>query len=208
MRIVYNGYYANVCRKDVHDLKFREMTKEQLCEESFIDLGHAILEEKHESLTLQELLDEIKKLNKFTEAQMKERKLQYYTDMNIDGRFLAISENRWGLREWYPVEQIEEETAPTVKVRKKKSKTSKDDDDLEDDTDDDEIAFEEDFDEFVEDVEDFDLDDDDDEDEDEDDEVVEIEEVVAEELLTTTDEFEIVVDEDDDDEDDEDEDEQ
>jgi DNA-directed RNA polymerase subunit delta len=208
MRIVYNGYYANVCRKDVHVLKFREMTKEQLSEESFIDLGHAILEEKHESLTLQELLDEIKKLNKFTEAQMKERKLQYYTDMNIDGRFLAISENRWGLREWYPVEQIEEETAPTVKVRKKKSKTSKDDDDLEDDTDDDEIAFEEDFDEFVEDVEDFDLDDDDDEDEDEDDEVVEIEEVVAEELLTTTDEFEIVVDEDDDDEDDEDEDEQ
>ena len=180
------------------------MTKEQISEESFIELGHAILEEKHESLTLQELLDEIKKLNKFTEAQMKERKLQYYTDMNIDGRFLAISENRWGLREWYPVEQIEEETAPTVKVRKKKSK-SKDDDDLEDDTDDDEIAFEEDFDEFVEDVEDFDLDDDDD-DEDEDDEVVEIEEVVAEELLTTTDEFEIVVDdEDEDEEEDEDE---
>ncbi|MDX1806799.1 DNA-directed RNA polymerase subunit delta [Paenisporosarcina macmurdoensis] len=188
-------------------MKFREMTKEQICEESFIDLGHAILEEKHESLTLQELLDEIKKLNKFTEAQMKERKLQYYTDMNIDGRFLAISENRWGLREWYPVEQIEEETAPTVKVRKKKSK-SKGEDDIEDDTDDDEIAFEEDFDEFVEDVEDFDLDDDDDDDDDEDDDVVEIEEVVAEELLTTTDEFEIVVDEEDEEEDeDEDEDE-
>jgi DNA-directed RNA polymerase subunit delta len=200
MRFVYNGYYANVCRKDVHNLKFREMTKEQICEESFIDLGHAILEEKHESLTLQELLDEIKKLNKFTEAQMKERKLQYYTDMNIDGRFLAISENRWGLREWYPVEQIEEETAPTVKVRKKKSKASKDDDDI------DEIAFEEDFDEFVEDVEDFDLDDDDDDDEDEDEEE-EIEAVVAEELLDTTDEFEIVVDEEDEEDEDEDEDE-
>ena len=50
---------------------------------------------------------------------------QFYTDMNIDGRFLAIAENQWGLREWYPVEQIEEETAPTVKVRKKKRKSSR-----------------------------------------------------------------------------------
>jgi len=191
MRFVYNGYYANVCRKDVHDLNFREMTKEQIIEESFIELGHAILEEKRESLTLQELLDEIQKLNQFTDEQVKDRMLQYYTDMNIDGRFLAISENRWGLREWYPVEQIEEETAPTVKVRKKKAKAAVDEDDLEDDSDDDEIAFEEDFDEFVEDVdgeeeEDFDLDDDDEEEEDE------IEEVVVEELLETDDEFEIV----------------
>ncbi|MGB3261108.1 DNA-directed RNA polymerase subunit delta [Paenisporosarcina sp.] len=184
-------------------MKFREMTTEQLSEESFIDLGYAILEEKHESLTLQELLDEIKKLNHFTDAQMKERMLQYYTDMNIDGRFLAISENRWGLREWYPVEQIEEETAPTVKVRKKKAKAAVDEDDLEDDSDDDEIAFEEDFDEFVEEVdgedEDFDLDEDDDEEE-----IEEIEEVAAEELLDTDDEFEIV-DEEDEEEEDEDE---
>lgn len=195
---VYNGYYANVCRRDVHDLNFREMTLEEINEESFIELGHAILEEKHESLTLQELMDEIQKLNKFTDAQMKERMLQYYTDMNIDGRFLAISENRWGLREWYPVEQIEEETAPTVKVRKKKSKAV-DDDDL-DDSDDDEIAFEEDFDEFVEDVdaddEDFDLDDDDE------DEEEEIEEEVVEELLESDDEFEIVDEEEDEEEED------
>jgi len=176
------------------------MTKEQLSEESFIDLGHAILEEKHESLTLQELLDEIKKLNKFTEVKMKERKLQYYTDMNIDGRFLAISENRWGLREWYPVEQIEEETAPTVKVRKKKAKASKDDDDF-DDSDDNEIAFEEDFDEFVEDGEegDFDLD--------EDDEEEEVDEESAKELLNSDDEFEIDDEDEDEDEDEEEEDE-
>ncbi len=174
------------------------MTIEELREESFIDLGYAILEEKHESLTLQELMDEIKKLNHFTEEQMKERMLQYYTDMNIDGRFLAISENRWGLREWYPVEQIEEETAPTVKVRKKKAKTAVDDEDL-DDSDDDEISFEEDFDEFVEDVdaeEDFDLDDDDEDEE-------EIAEVPAEEILDTDDEFEIVDDEDEEDEEEE-----
>lgn len=179
------------------------MTKEQLKEESFIDLGYAVLEEKHESLTLQELLNEIQALNGFTNAQMKERMLQYYTDMNIDGRFLAISENRWGLREWYPVEQIEEETAPTVKVRKKKAKAAADDDDL-DDTDDDEITFEEDFDEFVEvdaddDDDDFDIDEDDEDEE----EVAEIEVEVAVDLIETDDDFEIVEDEEEDEDEDE-----
>jgi len=182
-------------------LNFRQMTTDQLSEESFIELGHAILEEKRESLTLQELLDEIQKLNKFTDEQMKERLLQYYTDMNIDGRFLAISENRWGLREWYPVEQIEEETAPTVKVRKKKAKAAVDEDDLDDDSDDDEIAFEDDFDEFVEDVDD----EDDDDDLDLDDDEEEIEEVVVEELVDADDEFEIVDEDDEDEEDEEDE---
>ena len=31
-------------------------------------------------------------------------------------------ENTWGLREWYKIETIEEETAPTVKTRKRKQK--------------------------------------------------------------------------------------
>ncbi len=185
---VYNGKYANGHRKDVHDLKFREMTTAQLQEESLIDLGFAILEDKKNALTLTDLFDEIQKLNGFTDEEMAARKPQFYTDMNIDGRFLAIAENQWGLREWYPVEQIEEETAPTVKVRKKKTKAVEDDD-LEE-LDEDEIVFEEEFDEFIE-----------DEDEDEDDEVVvdfeeEIDEEIEEDLIDEDeDEFEIIDDE-------------
>ncbi|WP_185907828.1 DNA-directed RNA polymerase subunit delta [Psychrobacillus soli] len=133
-------------------MNFREMTTAQLVEESLIDIGFAILEDKKNALTLTDLFDEIQKLNGFTDEEMAERKPQFYTDMNIDGRFLAIAENQWGLREWYPVEQIEEETAPTVKVRKKKAKAVEDDD--LDDLDEDEIVFEEEFDEFIEDEED------------------------------------------------------
>ncbi|WP_186321447.1 DNA-directed RNA polymerase subunit delta [Bacillus sp. FJAT-22090] len=169
-------------------MKFREMTTAQLQEESLIDLGFAILEDKKNALTLTDLFDEIQKLNGFTDEEMAARKPQFYTDMNIDGRFLAIAENQWGLREWYPVEQIEEETAPTVKVRKKKTKAVEDDD-LEE-LDEDEIVFEEEFDEFIE-----------DEDEDEDDEVVvdfeeEIDEEIEEDLIDEDeDEFEIIDDE-------------
>lgn len=194
---VYNEKYAGELRKDVHDLKFREMTTVQLQEESLIDLAFAILEDKKNSLTLKELFDEIQHFNGLTDEEMASRKPQFYTDMNIDGRFLAIAENQWGLREWYPVEQIEEESAPTVKVRKKKDKVV--DDDLED-LDEDEIIFEEEFDEFVE---------DDDEDEDEDEPVIEfvgeeIDEVIEEDLIDEDDdEFEIDEDLDEEDEEEE-----
>ena len=67
-------------------------------------------------------MDEIRKLNGITVKAMKEKMQQFYTDMNIDGRFLSINDNRWGLREWYPVDQIEVETAPVVKVAEKKKK--------------------------------------------------------------------------------------
>ena len=99
------------------------MTKEQLAEESLIDLAYAILEERKSQLHLM-TIKRNSKLKWFTDEEMKARQVQFYTDMNIDGRFLLNHENGWGLREWYKVETIEEETAPTVKARKKKIKSS------------------------------------------------------------------------------------
>ena len=105
------------------------MTKEQLAEESLIDLAYAILEEGKAAIAFNDLVKEIQNLNGFSDAEMKSRLVQFYTDMNIDGRFLLNHESGWGLREWYKVETIEEETAPTVKARKKKSKAVIDDED-------------------------------------------------------------------------------
>lgn len=138
----------------MHSLNLRELSKEELIEESFVDLTYAMLEETHETRTYSELVGEIENLLGLSREDMKARLVQFYTDLNIDGRFLILGENRWGLREWYPVEQIEEESAPTVKVRKKKAKTQEEDDyddlDLEHE---DELEFD-----------DFDEDDDDDDD--------------------------------------------
>ncbi|KYG90316.1 DNA-directed RNA polymerase subunit delta [Metasolibacillus sp. FSL K6-0083] len=126
------------------------MTKEQLAEESLIDLAYAILEERKSPLLFADLLKEIQVYNGLSDAEMKTRLIQFYTDMNIDGRFLLNHENGWGLRIWYKIETIEEETAPTVKVRKKKSKQVEDEDEEIEDLDEEDIGFEEDFDEFVE----------------------------------------------------------
>ena len=134
----------------MHELNFREMTKEQLAEESLINLAYAILTEKRASVSFNDLLTIIKELVGYSDEEIKSRLLQFYTDMNVDGRFLFNQETGWGLREWFKVEQIEEETAPSVKTHKKKSKATLDDDDLEEDLEEDEIDFDEDYEEFVE----------------------------------------------------------
>ncbi|MBG9454722.1 DNA-directed RNA polymerase subunit delta [Lysinibacillus sphaericus] len=131
-------------------MNFREMTKEQLAEESLINLAYAILNEKRASVSYNDLLTIMQELVGYSDEEIKARLLQFYTDLNVDGRFLFNQETGWGLREWYKVEQIEEETAPSVKTHKKKSKAALDDEeDLEEDLEED-IDFDEDYEEFVE----------------------------------------------------------
>lgn len=156
------------------------MTKEQLAEESLIDLTFAILDDKKSTITFDELLNVLQQLNGASDEYMQEQLLQFYTDMNIDGRFLLNQEGQWGLREWYKVEQIEEETAPTVKTRKKKAKIVADDDLEEIEVDEDDLVFEEDYEEFVS--------DDEDEDDDDEDDVLDFDAVVDEDDLVTIEE--------------------
>lgn len=134
----------------MHELNFREMTKAQLAEESLIDLAFAILEEKKVAIPFENLIKMIQEFNGYSDEEMKSRLVQFYTDLNVDGRFLLENDKGWGLREWYKVEQIEEETAPSVKARKKKSKSSVDEDELEEleeDIEEDDIVFEDEFEE-------------------------------------------------------------
>lgn len=171
----------------MHELNFREMTKEQLAEESLINLAYAILTEKRASVSFNDLLTIIKELVGYSDEEIKSRLLQFYTDMNIDGRFLFNQETGWGLREWFKVEQIEEETAPSVKTHKKKSKSTLDDeDDLEEDLEEEDIDFDEDYEEFVEEdveeeKEDIDFDEDD---------IEDIEDEIDEDFIEEDEEFE------------------
>ena len=100
----------------MHELNFRELTTEQLNEESLINLAYSILVDKGQPLTFKEINDTILSLDARTAAELEAAIVQFYTDINIDGRFIVLGENRWGLREWYAIDQVEEETAPTVKV--------------------------------------------------------------------------------------------
>lgn len=178
-------------------LKLQQLSKEQRNEMSFIEVAKYIFEEKREAMPFNELVAEIGKFLELTENELRQRMLQFYTDINIDGEFISLGENRWGLRDWYPFDQMEEEIIIPVKPKKKKAKKAA----IEDD-------------ELELDDEDYDLDEDDldDEEEEEEDESLEaLREAEADDDLVD-DEFEIEEDEeldiDEEDEDDEEEEEE
>jgi DNA-directed RNA polymerase subunit delta len=161
------------------DMNLQDLTQDQLKEEALIDLAFALLEERREPMEFPALMAELGRMIGLSEEETKERLVRFYTDMNIDGRFLALGDGRWALREWYPVDKIEEETAPSVKPRKRKAKAKVvEDEDEEIIEDDEDVDFDEDFDEFADDEEeDFEIDDEEEED------VEELEDDEEDELL-------------------------
>ncbi|RBP04820.1 DNA-directed RNA polymerase subunit delta [Rossellomorea aquimaris] len=145
-------------------MSLKQLSKEELRQTSFIELAHEILTEKKKAMPFEDIVKEIKGLLGISEKEVRSRLLQFYTDLNVEGRFIAMGDNSWGLREWYPVDQIEEETVPTMKSSKKKKAKKKVDEDLDledfDDLDDEDL----DYDDLDDTDDDDDLTDDDDDD--------------------------------------------
>lgn len=106
-------------------MSLKKMSKQQIEEISMIDLATIILEEEREAIDFNEIFRRIAKMKNFSEAQKEHNISQFYTDMNVDGQFMTIGTNRWGLKRWYPVEQMEEEIANLPQKRKKKKKKRK-----------------------------------------------------------------------------------
>ncbi|AYU55753.1 DNA-directed RNA polymerase subunit delta [Staphylococcus debuckii] len=96
-------------------MKIQDYTKEMVDEKSFIDMAHTLLEEKGTTMNLYDIIDEFKSLGHYEDNEhLENRIVQFYTDLNTDGRFLNVGENNWGLRDWYSVDDIEEKIAPTI----------------------------------------------------------------------------------------------
>jgi len=129
-----------------------QYSQEQLQEMSLVELAYLVLSTKREALSFQQLVNEVASLLNLSEEEVRGRIAQFYTDLNIDGRFVCIGENSWGLRAWYPYDQIEEEMAPVVRPKKKK-KSVEDYDDFDDIDELDEDDFDYDLDEYDEEVE-------------------------------------------------------
>ncbi|SET66460.1 DNA-directed RNA polymerase subunit delta [Oceanobacillus limi] len=164
--------------------------REELKNMSMIELAHLILLDEKKAINFREIFDKIAEMKEFTNEQKEEFIAQFYTDLNIDGRFMTLGSNMWGLKRWYPVEQMDEEVNLAPKKKKKKAKKKKkeviEDDEIDIEAEDLDIVDgdveelvdgfaddeDEDFDEIDDDFDDFDedLDDDQEDDDTEDDE--------------------------------------
>ena len=139
---------------------------------SMVEVAYAILEAKNEVLDFNQLLVEIQEYMELSDEALESRMARFYTDLNIDGSFISLGDNRWGLRAWYPIDSIDEEIATSMedeevkKPRKKRKKVNAfGSDDLidynDDDPEDEELIDDEDLDsDDLDDDIDVDLDDD------------------------------------------------
>ncbi|OCA81085.1 DNA-directed RNA polymerase subunit delta [Pradoshia sp. D12] len=175
-------------------MKLANLSKEEVSEMAYIEIANVLLIEKKEAIDFKVMMDKIQKLLGLTDEEVSAKMGQFYTDLNVDGRFISIGDNRWGLKGWYPVEQVEEETVPASKVKKKKKGKKALVDDFDDE---DEVLDFDDLDDFDDDddeddslIDDFDDIDDIDDDEDDDDEDLIEDEVIVEDDYDLDDEEE------------------
>lgn len=89
-------------------MKLRQFEGERKSEIAMIRVAKAVLEEKGEVMDFNDIVLEVTSFIEIDKKEMDNRVVQFYTDINVDGEFISLGENKWGLRNWYPVDSIDE----------------------------------------------------------------------------------------------------
>lgn len=133
----------------MRDLAITQFDGQNRSELSMIEVARAILSDRHETMAFSDLLNEVQTFTGKSDEEIRARLAQFYTDLNIDGSFISLGDNMWGLRSWYPIDSIDEavhldlEEEKENKPKKKRKKINAfladvdDDDDVIDYNDDD-----------------------------------------------------------------------
>jgi DNA-directed RNA polymerase subunit delta len=121
------NYGENIIFKGVLTLSLKQYSEEQLKELSLIELAYELFSETKEPISFYDLVDQMATVLGVTREALLEKLPQFYTELNIDGRFVCLGENRWGLRAWYPYDQAEEEVLPVAKPKKKRKQLEEED---------------------------------------------------------------------------------
>ncbi len=78
---------------------------------SMIEVARAILElrGRDKEMYFSDLVNEIQTYLGKTDLEIREALPYFYSDLNTDGSFIPLGENKWGLRSWYAIDEIDEE---------------------------------------------------------------------------------------------------
>ena len=96
---------------------------------SMIEVARAILETRgrHQEMYFNDLVNEIQNYLAKSNSDIREALPLFYTELNVDGSFIPLGDNKWGLRSWYAIDEVDEEIITleeddeeTPKKRKKK----------------------------------------------------------------------------------------
>lgn len=78
---------------------------------SMIEVARAILEQRgrDNEMYFSDLVNDIQAYLEKSDAAIREALPSFYSDLNTDGSFIPLGENKWGLRSWYAIDEIDEE---------------------------------------------------------------------------------------------------
>lgn len=78
---------------------------------SMIEVARAILEERgrDNEMYFNDLVNEIQNYLEKSNSEIRAGLPTFYSDLNVDGSFIPLGENKWGLRSWYAIDEIDEE---------------------------------------------------------------------------------------------------
>lgn len=118
-------------------------SKEEIQQLPLVELVWEILKTTKEPMYFRDIMAEIQQLRGLTQDEVNDVIARLYTEINIDGRFLCIGQNVWGLNRWYPVDKVAERSLGGKKfVRRSGDAFSDDDEDDDEDEDFDDISIE------------------------------------------------------------------
>lgn len=92
-------------------------TEEQYKKLSLMEVAKIVLAEEKTALKFMDLFNKVAELKQYTDGQKENNLSNFYTDLNLDGRFSTIGANEWGLKRWYPVEQTSEKMLENARSR-------------------------------------------------------------------------------------------
>ena len=96
-------------------VKLKDLSTEKIKEMSLIDLCYAyMVEEGIEKLNIYDFLDYIKPLRSVDDEEFTAQAAYFYTDLNLDGRFVCVEDGSWKLRASLFVEDIKNFVEPSV----------------------------------------------------------------------------------------------
>lgn len=89
-------------------VKLQTRSQAELRELPLVEVAYELLALENQPFYYRDLMERVATLRGMTREEVENAIARLYTDMNIDGRFLCIGENVWGLRRWYPTEKTTE----------------------------------------------------------------------------------------------------
>ncbi|MBJ8349946.1 DNA-directed RNA polymerase subunit delta [Streptococcus zalophi] len=92
-------------------MELKVFAGQEKSELSMIEVARAILEERgrDNEMHFSDLVNTIQSYLDKSDADIREGLPYFYADLNTDGSFIPLGENKWGLRSWYAVDEIDEE---------------------------------------------------------------------------------------------------